>query len=212
VREKVTVRFAGIDSFRVVAIIAVITIHTRPFENLPTVGGVIDQIARFAVLYFLVISGFLYGKRILRTGNPGVVFTAHSKRISLIFIFWSAFYLFAPKYSLISKHGYIEGMYQSIAYRLSLVYECPLHALLTGTSIHLWFLPALLFGVAILTIGVTLKKENMFLCFAILLYMVGLLADPYSATQFGITVPFEEKRLLFAPIFVIAGFVLAKIS
>lgn len=78
-------RHAGIDSFLILAILAVIVIHSRPFLGMPMAEGVIDQMARFAVPYFYVISGFLYVKRIQRTDNPGLAFRQFSGRISLVF-------------------------------------------------------------------------------------------------------------------------------
>lgn len=62
-----------------------------------------------------------------------------------------------------------------------------------------------------LTIGVALKKEKTLLWLAVLLYIYGLLTGPYSATPFDITLSVDIGRgLLFSPVFVIAGSVLAR--
>ena len=70
-------RINRIDSFRTAAILAVICIHTKPFlvpdsPSLPykLSGILINQGGRFAVPFFLIISGYLYGCKLTQGVDP----------------------------------------------------------------------------------------------------------------------------------------------
>ena len=64
--------------------------------------------------------------------------------------------------------------------------ENPLTFLLQGTRVHLWFLPALIISLFILTVFITVKIERYVIYFSIALYAIHLLIGPYSHTILGI--------------------------
>jgi len=64
-------RISSVDTIRLLAIISVIAIHTRPFSYNEDSGELyyyldifINQMARFAVPFFFVISGYFWGVKI----------------------------------------------------------------------------------------------------------------------------------------------------
>jgi len=96
-------RINRIDSFRTAAILAVICIHTKPFlvpdsPSLPykLSGILINQGGRFAVPFFLIISGYLYGCKLTQGVDPVELGKRYSLKILPIFFFWDFVYLFSP--------------------------------------------------------------------------------------------------------------------
>ena len=95
--------FKGIEIFRVFAILAVIVIHTSLFSNINgkflfwkynTIANFIKEFCLFAVPYFFVVSGFLYG---LKTSNLSsdildIYTIKRLKKLLFLFLGWSFIY------------------------------------------------------------------------------------------------------------------------
>jgi peptidoglycan/LPS O-acetylase OafA/YrhL len=69
-------RLASLEVVRVPAILAVIAIHTTPFESAAAPIGrrvdfatLLNQSTRFAVPFFLVVSGFFWSRRVAEAGQ-----------------------------------------------------------------------------------------------------------------------------------------------
>ncbi len=93
-------RIESVDFFRVVAILAVIVTHTEPFENKATrVGEAFDlatqvnQLARFAVPFFFVTSGFFWGRKVSHANRIIESSMTMSKKLVIVFCAWSVIYL-----------------------------------------------------------------------------------------------------------------------
>ena len=122
----------ALDAMRVIAILAVVLIHTstRILEvthyDLNTFGFdlFLNQISRFAVPLFFLISGFALELSFNSHGSYLIFFKKRISKILVPYLFWSTiFYLF-----IYTKHG-----------------EDFLHALIDGSSSYqLYFIPALL--------------------------------------------------------------------
>ena len=92
-------RIQSVDAIRVLAIVSVIVIHTAPFQTQPLLGEgelyaaiIINQVARFAVPFFFILSGYFWA---LKFSNDSMVIQPTLKvikRIALIFIAWSLIY------------------------------------------------------------------------------------------------------------------------
>jgi len=66
-------RIKSVDVIRLLAITAVIVIHTSTFKNIPgdlyeNLFIILNQLSRFAVPFFFVIAGYFWGKKI-RSGD-----------------------------------------------------------------------------------------------------------------------------------------------
>ena len=90
-------RLQGVEVFRVLAIIAVICLHTAVYDGPLAVGRQMDgptllvNASRFAVPMFFVLAGYFWGRNTPADAMGASIKT--SKRILLIFIGWSCVYL-----------------------------------------------------------------------------------------------------------------------
>jgi surface polysaccharide O-acyltransferase-like enzyme len=191
-------RIDTIDVMRVLAMLAVIQIHTpwNGSAKSETLDGatVLDYLTRFAVPFFFVISGYLWAARCTCADDYWPRCVALSKRILLIFLFWSVVYAAVYSVHVIRQ----EGVSSLTAFLVAVVYpfDAPgfANAALTGTKNHLWFLPAL--AIAALISGALLSRRREFTLFvlAILLFIVGLDGTAYSDAPFGFTSHFNFRN------------------
>lgn len=140
-------RIASIDAFRGIAMIAVIAIHTQPFWSERFIVGewpalLINQIARFAVPFFFVISGFFLARGVTPSRSAIIVAKKQAYRISVILLFWSLAYLFfIPDFlEVFSRQSIIKSIY----WNLQGLLQNPSDLFHQSTRVHLWFLVALL--------------------------------------------------------------------
>jgi surface polysaccharide O-acyltransferase-like enzyme len=169
---------------------------------------IINQISRFAVPFFLVISGYFWSTKISSGGSIFDPSLKSAKRIGTIFILWSIIYLaISSARSLVN--GGLNALWSDFLYAINSVASSPITSLLQGGKPHLWFLTALL--ISMLISAVLLAKGR--LCFLILLavslYVTGLLGGAYSRSPLGINVPFDFRNGPFLGlIFFVSGHLL----
>lgn len=191
-------RVETIDAVRVLAMFAVIQIHT------PWHGGtgdltldtatLLDQIARFAVPFFFVISGYFWSAGSTATGDYWARSVTISKRALLIFLFWSLIYGIDNSVKIIRHEGF-TSLFKLV---ISIVY--PLHPLgfvnsvLQGTKYHLWFLPALAIAALISGALLSSRRESVLFVLAVALFVVGLAGSAYSGSPFGFTANFNFRN------------------
>ena len=190
-------RIESIDAMRVLAMLAVIQIHTPWYSkvNVTSLDAATfaDQLARFAVPFFFVISGYLWASRFAAVGDYWPRAVATSKRVMIIFCFWSLVYAIGPSLYVIRQGG-LDSLLTSMIKAIS-----PFDALklitvfLEGTKSHLWFLPAL--ATAVLISGALLAKRQALalLVLGILLFVVGLAGGAYSDAPYGFTSDFNFR-------------------
>jgi surface polysaccharide O-acyltransferase-like enzyme len=171
-------RIQSVDVFRVLAIAAVIALHTAPHAGPDAVGlrfdarTVCDQLERFAVPLFFTLSGYFWAGRCPDRAACWTAGVALARRVLVLFVAWSAIYF------LITVGA--------VGWRAAVR---PLPGLptllLQGTRIHLWFLPAL--ALAALVSGALLARgrERTLLVLAMALYAVGLAGKAYADTPIG---------------------------
>jgi surface polysaccharide O-acyltransferase-like enzyme len=204
-------RIQSVDSFRVFAIIAVIGLHTATYSGSATVdrsldvATVLNNLDRFAVPLFFVLSGYFWANR-CRTGPDYLErsFSA-SKRTLLIFIAWSCLYLVAPVGDAFQMYG-VTGPAKEFYWKLSAPAGF-LNALLEGPKVHLWFLPAL----ALITlISGSLLRWNLrwiLTSVAVILYLIGLAGGAYASTAVGFHSNFTFRNgPFFGLIFFVSGY------
>ncbi|NJM96930.1 MAG: acyltransferase [Phormidesmis sp. RL_2_1] len=183
-------RIASIEIFRIVAVIAVVIIHTRPFgfASAPdikhTLATVIDLSCRFAVPFFFIVSGYFLGEN-SRAGQPTMsVFWRSAKRLLSVYAAWCLFYLLVPvRYLYVPDSGNWPTMVLNNLRRLVEYYGLDLP--LTGARELLWFLPALVMGLGIVAVCVTHGWRQYLLYGAAALYGIGLLGGSYSLLWTG---------------------------
>ncbi|TMX09731.1 fucose 4-O-acetylase [Aeromonas salmonicida subsp. achromogenes] len=181
-------RISSIECGRVVAIMAVMTIHLSPFSNPfdPTLwndalylwlGGIINQLCRFAVPLFFLCAGYFL-QPALAAGNPMTAALRYCRPLLGLWLVWSLIYLLMPFNPLAAiEQGYLPAMASQWQMQLG----DPLNAWWVGGMIHLWFLPALMLAVLCHRIGL----PRLALVLGGLLYLLALLGGSYGQPLLG---------------------------
>ncbi|NJM96929.1 MAG: acyltransferase [Phormidesmis sp. RL_2_1] len=178
-------RIASIEIFRIFAIIAVITLHSGPFDfaNAPdykhTIAVLIDLSCRFAVPFFFLTSGYFLAER-TRAGQPLMrAFWHTTQRLLSVYAIWCLFYILVPLqyWPQFSSEGWLTMVGQY----LQLLQSHGLNLLLSGTQQALWFLPALVIGLGITTGLIATGKHRYLIYTAVALYCIGLSGGSYGA-------------------------------
>ncbi len=207
-------RINRVDSFRTAAMLSVIYLHTisiaDPFSSFDfrwsadmLCGFVLLQVSRFAVPFFLIISGYFFGCK-LRQGVDAVQLgKKYNSRILFALFFWNIVYLFSPA---LTENALRYGILHSIYWHARELILDPVNLIFQGTKAHLWFLISLLLAVWALALMVHLsvKQRNIF-AFSSVLYCIGLLIGSYSSSPIGIHISLYARNFIFLslPCFVI---------
>ena len=204
-------RIESVDVFRFFAITAVIIIHTKPFDqqNLDGLYVFINVLARFGVPFFFVISGYFWGTKIRQSGAIVSVSTGMAKKISIMLIAWSIFYILPDNIGDMFNVTPLQYL-KEIDLNLKFISHNPKWVLMNGTKLHLWFLVALLYSLGISAMLVQKKRIKTLIAISIALYLLGVLAKAYSATPIGIHVHFNTiNGPFFGTVFFVSGYLLS---
>jgi surface polysaccharide O-acyltransferase-like enzyme len=182
----------------VFAIVAVIAIHTVPFGYGKPVGHefdsvlIINQVARFAVPFFFIVSGYFWSVKI--SSHPDTLeFSKKSAgRVGILFILWSLIYL-----AIACARSYTNGGFSSLSNdfsdALDTALSSPVTSILQGGKPHLWFLTAL--TISILVSGFLVAKAPcLLILLAITFYVIGLLGGAYKESPLGIKLNFDFRN------------------
>ncbi|WP_026889961.1 serine racemase VanT catalytic subunit [Lacrimispora aerotolerans] len=201
-------RYAGIDSFRYIAALLVIAIHTSPLSSYSEMGDFVLTriIGRAAVPFFFMTSGFFLIKEYSYNEEK---LRAFVKKTSVIYGLSIAAYI---PLNLYNGYFTMENLFPNIMKDI----------FFDGTLYHLWYLPASIIGAVIawyLVKGLGFKKAFMA---AMVLYVIGLFGDSY----YGVSekLPFlksiyghlfqifdyTRNGILFAPVFFVLGGIIAR--
>lgn len=210
-------RISSIETFRVIAVFAVICLHSLPFGGMPDKEGIfflINNSCRFAVPFFFLTSGYFFGKSLEKGRAPMELLSRYCKRLFLLFVSWSVIYGLLAK-SLI-RGVFAQGIWKG--YLLPLIQQPwvtfqwalgnPMQALLGGTAPHLWFFTSLMISLTLLVLFMAHRGEKLLMALSLLLCMLSLLMMPYSSTPVGIRVhlPFDiQHSPMVSTFFVVMG-------
>uniref|UniRef100_UPI003BF7C668 acyltransferase n=1 Tax=Vibrio splendidus TaxID=29497 RepID=UPI003BF7C668 len=194
---------------RVIAILAIIGLHGQmaltywQIDEVPWIGYVLNQAARFAVPLFFLISGYLIQPKL--AASPWETVLNYSKPLLKVWLAWSIICLVMPfNLAKVEEFGYLgerEGYW-------GFLMSTPLNSFLEGGLVHLWFIPALVCAVLIIAFLIELKLNKLLLPIAIALYGYGVLAGSY-ATLTGLEAPFFTRNgPFFGTLMVTLGFLI----
>lgn len=212
-------RIQSVDTIRVFAILGVIAIHSAPFgrsdhnQTYQYLHIAITQGARFAVPFFFVVSGYFFGIKVKNRELVVPVSWHISKRLFVIWAFWSLIYILP--YDLFSafEHGLL-GPLKIVYWNLISIADKPTQFLFQGSKVHLWFVVSLAISTMISAAFLRFWPSRSLLplmLFAIWLYVFGLCAKAYSETPIGIDIGFNTRNgPFFSTIFFVTGFVLSR--
>jgi len=209
-------RIQSVDIFRLLAIVAVISIHTTPFDIGQNsdysydwkIGFFINQVARFAVPFFFVISGYFWGMKIRQGGNPIAYSLKSANRILSLLLFWCVIYLvpFDEISSSFSELGLI-GPIKHTYWHINSLLQDPFTLIFQGTRVHLWFLISLVISILISSLFLYKQWVNWLILFSIMLYIFGIFAKSYVDTPVGINIEFNTRNgPFFGTILFVAGY------
>jgi surface polysaccharide O-acyltransferase-like enzyme len=190
-------RLVGIDAVRYIAMVAVVFIHTLPRQDFGfglDAGGIVNQTSRFAVPFFFITSGFFLANRDLND-TPRLILS-FVRRIAPVFIIWSLLYLaLTGNVGRLAQPGFLAWTIAT-----------------GGPGYHLWFLPALCFGLTAVAIVNHVTSWKPMFCVMALLYLMGLALGSYGAGVVAIppVITLAIARILCGPMFVLIGFWLSK--
>lgn len=192
-------RDSGIDAFRYAMALLVICLHilppaavspSTPF-GLPSWAVVVDILCRCAVPFFFITSGYYFRP------ERGVWFNIKSKviRIAPIYLVWYLIFigvaLLVP--GKMPEHWRIINLVDG------------------GPGFHLWFLPALIFGLITLTLTLALGGRTLAIAITVLFAVAGPFLAEYHSLVGIVRYPHhldDFKRQLAAPAFVTFGYLL----
>lgn len=175
--------YRGIDIFRAVAAVLVVTIHTSPLLCFSEAADFILTriIARTAVPFFFMTSGFFVISRYSKGCGKLLSFV---KKTALVYEAAILLYLPINFYNgYFSQKNLLPNIVRDIVF--------------DGTLYHLWYLPAAIIGAAIACGFVRKLGYGKALAAAVILYVIGLFGDSY----FGLSEQISAIRYLYARIF-----------
>lgn len=173
----------SIDMFRLVAAIMVVTSHCNPFlhvnDSLRYFS--VNIFPRVAVPFFFTVSGYFYiGKLMARKK----AFFHYIGNILSVYVIWSVFYI---------GFLYVKNVRIGGAKLRPFIINRVKNFFIYGSAGHLWFIPALVLSVLVVTIFYKLHLINLLALASLVFYVVGVLGCTYY--EIGITIP-QLKPLL----------------
>lgn len=202
-----TNKIASLEFSRVIAMFAIVGLHCQmaltywQWDGVPWVGYMLNQLARFAVPLFFLISGFLIQPKL--SVNPIETLKNYAKPLLKIWLVWSAICLLVPfRWQAVAESGYLV---ERQAYWDYLMLN-PFNSLLEGGLVHLWFIPALVIAVAIIAFLVHIRMAQLLLPTAVLLYLYGVFAGSYITITELPTPFFTRNGPFFSTLLVVLGY------
>ncbi len=201
-------KIASLEFARVIAMFAIVGLHCQmalsywQWDGVPWVGYIINQLSRFAVPLFFLISGYLIQPKL--STDPSETLVNYAKPLMKIWVVWSVICLVVPfQWQIVSQAGYLAERQGYWEYLM----RSPLNSLLEGGLVHLWFLPALVIAVAIIAFLVKFKRTQLLLPVALVLYVYGILAGSYSSLTELPSPFFTRNGPFFATLLVVLGYI-----
>jgi surface polysaccharide O-acyltransferase-like enzyme len=213
-------RLVAIDTLRFVAIVAVIVIHVYPAGDGELFGRILNQLARFAVPCFFVISGYFFFKKTTDDiPSSFSYFVNYGLKIIYIYLLWYVIFAYLPlvlpdNWGNIEQHGFLyEFLNESKLIATELKSHLLYYLLAGGRADHLWFLPALGMGIFLLYLAIYFDVLILGAIFSFALYILAILMGPYVNSGIGIDIGMGSRNgPFFSSFYVFAGALIAKYS
>ncbi|WP_165970981.1 acyltransferase family protein [Peribacillus frigoritolerans] len=139
---------------------------------------ILDNLSRFAVPFFFVASGYLFGNKIINTRESVGYFKRYVIKIFKIYVCWLIFYTI---YAVLVIYLSDSNVLQKLMQYFDEFTVMNLFYFGKGTSgYQLWFLTSLIWSIIILFIFYRLKKINVLLTLSFILNILGLFGQSYS--------------------------------
>lgn len=168
----------SIDLCRYFFAVLVVALHCGLFTDVnPLLGLVTTQaFARTAVPFFLCVSGYFYLKKLVEGKKA---FLQYCWRLLITYAIWSI------PYYLVSFFSWGYESFRSFLSYMAVSF------LLTGSSYHFWFFPAVFFSVAVSTLFFKLNLQKWLIPCSMVIYTIGVLCCAY--TRVMQVIPFYKQ-------------------
>lgn len=193
-------RIHSIDTLRAIAIFFIVIGHAQPFRGFETYGNhvyfVLDTFGQFDVPFFFMTSGYFLGSTVTADNVVPTV-----KRVGRKL---GSFYLFGRIISILGSVGlalFLGISVSSVGNRLGNISMMEFLYYGTALAAPLWFLTALFFAIAFVTVFVKLGRTRYLLPVAALFHIVGIVGMNFELL---VEVPFRTRDALFFGFFYVA--------
>lgn len=189
----------NIDNIRLILAFFIIAIHTFPFTFInPTFDYMITRVLfRIAVPIYLCITGYFL---LPKAQDDKTILIKYLKKISLIYLLSVILYLPLNILNGIPPLNFLRSFF------------------LEGTFYHLWYFPALIFGVVITHSLIKYAPRKYHFIIITILYIIGLFGDNYYSLISNVPIipsiykiifsltGYTRNFLFYTPIFLFLGY------
>ncbi len=180
-----TGRIASIESFRVLAIFTVILWHTDFGAHLTRSSDVALPVVVtkcliwwIGVPYFFIAAGYFFRLSVLTHGDPILQFCRYVAPLAWLLLVWLCIYVVIPGNwpGAVLHDGLWQPFYVEALKNIDRFTTHNIRLFLEGHRpvFHLWFLPALMFSLGILTLMTVGQLQRYVIPFIISLYVLAL--------------------------------------
>ena len=200
-------RVASFEFGRIIATIAIIALHSQIFMQAPLfygqplLGMGLNQISRFAVPLFFIMAGYFIQPRL--TAELGPYLWRYARPLLIMWVSWSVIYLILPfNFHLVSTEGYFVER----SFYWQKLLSTPLNTLFEGGLVHLWYIPGLLSGLAVITLLLRFNLSRFIIPVATALFIFGLMAGSYVQITDVNSPIFTRNGPFFSTFMIMLGF------
>ncbi|WP_305845738.1 acyltransferase [Photobacterium kishitanii] len=200
-------RIGSFEFGRIIATIAIIALHCQIFMQAPLFNGQpllgmgLNQVSRFAVPLFFIMAGYFIQPRL--TTELGPYLWRYARPLLIMWVSWSIIYLILPfNFHLVATDGYFAE--RSLYWQKLL--STPLNTLFEGGLVHLWYIPGLLSGLAVITLLLRFNLARFIIPVATVLFIFGLMAGSYAQMTDLSSPVFTRNGPFFSTFMVMLGF------
>ncbi len=193
-------RNASLDALRILSLLGIISLHVANggFQGMKPIGFVVDELSRFAVPVFFILSAYFW--KLDELASPLRLIRKVAWRVLVPFALWEVITI---AWRMVDRQNYTPDL--SPSGLLFLFWSAE-------PAFHLWFLPALAVGTALVATSGRYLGWRFTAALAAFLFVVGATLGAYGELLSGHSVPFwvDRNGLFFAPIFLVAGVLLRR--
>ncbi|PWI34972.1 fucose 4-O-acetylase [Vibrio albus] len=204
-------KIASMELGRIISMFVIILLHNQVLTQAPIIDGtpwlgyIINQMTRFAVPFFFILSGYLIQPKL--AADPLKTLKNYSLPLLKLWIVWSLISLLMPfNWEVLMTQGY---MAERSGY-WGWLWQNPVNSFMEGGLVHLWFLPGLICAVAIIALFVRFNLTVWLPVVALSLYIYGLMGGSYGTLTEVWTPFFTRNGPFFSTLMVWLGFELRR--
>ena len=203
--------YGGLDVFKMIAAFLVVAIHTSPLSSFSDEADffLTRELARLAVPFFFMVTGhFVLSAWVLRESRDFNSIRRYLRKVAALYGISIVLYIPIGIYA-----GHYEDLTVSNALRM-LIFD--------GTFYHLWYFPALILGILLVSLMGRFCMPAVTAAISALLYLIGLFGDSYwglIAEVPGVSGAYElgfkfftytRNGIFLAPLFLVMGALLGR--